>query len=268
MIATQPGLTGKRRPVREAISTCCDGTREPVGWFFLVCYDWLLGRTVEPCGVLDCLREGFSLLGLVASGVVALGLYIQKEPKADLQVVTLYAISSAIPLICLASLCMNRTKDANGKSKPSFRHEHRRIMWRLLAASAVLVSYTGYSYSTGHFLNQGISGTFRDTNTRSLGFAFEKELTNGRWDWVAQFARQGWAIQNVSCFHDKPLTDRDYDFATTHKLNTDNLRVGHFIVTTPGTYYFLVTLEQIVDQDRHKPDPIKEDVSFDIEHRN
>jgi hypothetical protein len=217
---------------------------------------------------LDCLREGISLFGLVGSAVVALGLYIQKEPKPDSRIMVLYVLSSAIPWICLLSVCMNCTKTEDGTIMHAFKPAHRRIMWRVLFVSTILVLYTGYSYSTGRFLNQGISGTFRDTNTRSLGFIFEKELSNGRWDWVAQFSREGWKVQNVSCFRDKPLTDKDYDFATTDKLNADNLMVGHFIVTTPGTYHFLVTLEKIVDQERHKPDPTKEEVSFDIERRN
>jgi hypothetical protein len=268
MIAGQPRLTGKRRPIREAISTSCDGSPDYVGSFLLFCYDWLLGRTVKAGGDLDCLREGISLFGLVGTAVVALGLYIQKAPAPDLRIMILYVLSSAIPWICLLSVCMNCTKADDGTIGHAFRPAHRRIIWRLFFASAILVSYTGYSYQTGNFLNQGKVGKFLDTNTRSLQFTFEKELNNGRWDWIAQFAREGWKIQNVSCFHDKTLADKEYDFSTTDKLNADNLMVGHFIVTTPGTYYFLVTLEQIVDQDRHKPDPTKEEVSFAIEPRN
>ena len=162
---------------------------------------------------------------------------------------TLYVLSSAIPLICLLSVCMNRTQVEDGTSRPSFKPEHRHIMWRMFFASAVLVSYTGYSYQTGRFLNQATRGKFPDTNTREAwDLRSTRSCRMGCGLGVRSFTKKV-EIQDVSCFQGSQRTDEDSDLSTAFKSATERTMSGHFLVKKAGIYHFVVTLEEIVDQE-------------------
>lgn len=256
------------------LSTDCLGQPEYIGMAVVMaavlvrkCWNWLLGRTVKQGGQSECLREAVTLFGMISTALVALLVYVQRDPKHDPRALALYLAASMGPLMGLLSLCMMLQAD----KKHVFANSHRRIVWRFVVAASLLIVGSAFSYWKEWFPGQGIPGTFRDANTRSLSFAFEREVTGaGMSTWNANIDQSkvpGWRVENVFCFRDKRLSDPDRNSGPRRDFAADNHLPGKFFTKSPGTYYFLVRLEEVAKYDKAIT-PNKEDISFSIDHDN
>jgi hypothetical protein len=114
-------------------------------------WDWLLGRRIvddqrdpEPE---HGLREAATLLNILVVVLLALLVYVQREPRPTSVILVIYLSVSFLPLLGLWCIITMRSSKLP-KAEPAFNYPTRRIVRWLFGASVLLVSIAAGGYVT------------------------------------------------------------------------------------------------------------------------
>lgn len=228
-----------------------------LGWAGIrwIC-DVLRGATIKTEGTDECLRAATSLLGMMVTVLLAFLVIINGEKDPSWFAAIAYCCVSALPWIGLVGICTARNACSG---QLAFNPHERRIVWRFIVASSVLVLGTAIAYRTGELRIERWLGT----GAAYYGMKFDATVEPGDVDWhfgLRGKAAKNWRLVDVLCFMHPERKEGDECLTFSTGTQTDINALGKLYPESAGTFYVLARLSQAIPG---SPTPTKDEAFFE-----